>query len=376
MQEKIVFINQDSGYLMVDIINAHIAAGFSCVLITGRLVERNTKLHPSVKVCKIIKYNRETTFNRLLTWVIGYFQIWINVVIRFRKDTLFIVSNPPFAPLLPLTVKNPYKLLIFDIYPDALSELGYLSDNSIIIKLWRKSNKSVFAKAISIYTLTDGMRLLLEQYAGDKPIEVVPLWTDNSFLKPVNPDKNPFIEKHNLSGKFIVMYSGNLGLSSNVEILLDIAARTISKNLTFIIIGNGARKEKLVEKAIDLNLQNVIFLPWQPVDELPYSLASANLALVFLGSNASRLAVPSKLYDILSVGVPLLCVTTKDSAVEKLVAKYDCGKSFNPDDLNGMINYIHELSENNQLCVSMSENSAKASKNFNFINATNFLDKK
>ena len=75
--KKIVFINQDSGYLMIDIVNAHVAKGYECVLITGRLVERNSKLSESVKVKRIIAYNRSSTFRRLFTWSFGFLQIFI-----------------------------------------------------------------------------------------------------------------------------------------------------------------------------------------------------------------------------------------------------------------------------------------------------------
>ena len=155
---EITFINQDSGYLMIDIINYYSSAGYDCSLITGRLNVRNTPLNPKVRIEKIIKYNRTTTFNRLGTWLIGFLQIWFRLITRHRTHDLFIVSNPPFAPLLSLLVRNSCKLMIFDVFPDALSELGYLSDKSIIIKCWRLANKKAFAKAADIFTISESMK--------------------------------------------------------------------------------------------------------------------------------------------------------------------------------------------------------------------------
>jgi hypothetical protein len=91
---------------MIDIINAYAAAGYHCVLITGRLVERSTQLHESVRIEGIIKYDRKTTFRRLLTWTLGFFQILIKIIFKFRKDVLFIVSNPPIALFLPISVAD------------------------------------------------------------------------------------------------------------------------------------------------------------------------------------------------------------------------------------------------------------------------------
>lgn len=358
---------------MIDIINTHVSKGFQCVLITGRLVERNCKLDDSVKVIKIARYNRKSGFYRLLTWSIGFIQIWLTVLIKFRKEMLFIVSNPPFAPFLPLFVKNKFKLLIFDVYPDALSELGYLSESSMLIRFWKRLNRKVYQKAARIYTITESMKMALTNYADVNTISVVPLWTDNSFLKPIDREKNPFIKKHNLDGKFIVMYSGNLGLSSNPELLIELASVIDNVEIIFLIIGEGAKKQSIVEEVEKKGLRNVLFLAWQPANEMPYSFAAADLAVIFHGPGISKLAIPSKLYDFLSAGAPLFCVTSKESEVERLVEKFNCGRSFLPDDLKGMMNFILKLADDKLLASNLSANSLEASKSFNIINTQLFL---
>ena len=360
---------------MIDIINTHVSRGVQCILITGRLVERNSQLDNSVKVVKIIRYNRKSGFYRLLTWTIGFIQIWIQVLINFRKETLFIVSNPPIAPLLPIFVKNKFKLLIFDVYPDALSELGYLSKDSMLIKSWKRLNRKVYQRATELYTITEGMKMVLANYTDRNSITVVPLWTDNSFLKPIPSEKNPFIKKHSLDGKFIVMYSGNLGLSSNPELLIELASVIDSENIIFLIIGEGAKKQRLVDKVETEGLKNVLFLPWQPANEMPYSFAAADLAVIFHGPGISKLAIPSKLYDFLSAGAPLFCVTSKESEVERLVENFNCGKSFLPDDLKGMMNFILKLSEDKSIAADLSANSLEASHAFSIINTQLFLDR-
>ena len=353
---------------MIDIINEYVKAGFSCTLLTGRLVVRNNPLHPSVKIGHIIRYNRVTTFKRLYTWTIAFLQIWSKILVKYRKDTLFIVSNPPFAPLLPLFVKNRFILLFFDIYPDVLSELGYLSRNSRIINWWEGFNSRVFVKAAGIFTITNGMKKVLSKYVDEKKIDVVSLWTDNEFLKPVSPHNNPFIEKHNLSGKFVVLYSGNLGLAGDVDVLLEVAAEITRNDIIFVIIGEGARKVRMQEKARSLNIENVVFLPWQPVNELTYSFSSADLAVVTLGKGASMLAIPSKLYNFLSVGAPLLCISPENSEVDNLISGYDCGRNFESSETKRIIAFIMEVAGNKSLHQQMKANSLKASAEFNSDN--------
>ena len=142
--KRIVFINQDSGYLMIDIITEYVNKGYDCILFTGRLVERNRKLPQSVKIEKIIRYRRTSKLYRLFTWSIGFIQILTKLLIKYPSDELFIVSNPPLAPLLPLFLQNQFSLLIFDIYPDVLVELGYSAPTSAIVLLWQKLNRKIY----------------------------------------------------------------------------------------------------------------------------------------------------------------------------------------------------------------------------------------
>lgn len=359
---------------MIDIINSYVDAGCVCVLITGRLVERNNKLHKSVKIERVIKYKRNSTIKRVFTWIVGFIQIWIKVTFRYRNDRLFIVSNPPLAPLLNIMIKNQFSLLIFDVYPDALYELGYLSKKSIIIKWWENANRWVYKNAINIFTITESMKRALQKYVADKDIIVVPVWTDNSFLRPLDPERNPFVKKYNLNGKFIVLYSGNIGLSGDLDILIDVAATIKRSDIIFLIIGDGAKKSVIKDKIDNLRLNNVILLPWQPVSVLPFSLSSASLAVITLGKNITRLAIPSKLYNFLSVGSPLLCITSSSSEVEDLVTKFNCGRCFEPSDISGISEYIQTLADDTELRELYKANSLKAAGNFSQINAKRFIE--
>lgn len=359
---------------MIDIVNSYVAMGYDCALITGRLIERNKKLDKLVRVERIINYDRNSTVKRLFTWITGFIQIWIKVAIKYRNDGLFIVSNPPIAPLLHMVVKNRFSLLIFDVYPDALSELGYLDEKSLILKWWKKANRKVYSKAVNIFTITESMKLALQKYVIDKKIMVVPVWTDNTFLKPVDPAINPFLKKYNLSGKFVVLYSGNLGLSGDVDILVDVAARIHREDIIFVIIGDGAKKNMIKDKIEKSGLTNIMMLPWQPVSELPFSLSSASLAVVTLGKNVSRLAIPSKFYNFLSVGSPLLCITGNGSEIENLVTKFDCGRCFEPSNISGISDFILTIADNSNLQKTYGENSFKAAGEFNRIKASKFLE--
>ncbi len=111
LKKEITIINQDSGYLMIDIANDYVRKGYNTNLIAGRIVERDILLDERVRVVKIMRYNRSSNFRRLLSWFVATIQIWLSLLFRFRKSHLLIVSNPPLAPLLPLLLREVFLLL-------------------------------------------------------------------------------------------------------------------------------------------------------------------------------------------------------------------------------------------------------------------------
>lgn len=371
--KEIVIINQDSGYLMIDIANAFVDKGFSVSLITGRLVQRNIPLHSSIKISKIIKYNRNSTFKRLLTWSLASLKILWLVWFKYPNHKLFLVSNPPFWFLTPLLTKNKYLILIYDVFPDALIEFGLFSKKSKIIKLWQDVNKKVFKNAEKIFTITNGMKDALQKYAKDKNIDVVPIWTDNSFLKPLNKNDNTFVQEHNLDNNFIILYSGSLGYASQIDFLIEIANKIQNDKVKFVIIGEGVLKKKVEDKISDYGLNNCLLLPWQEVSVLPYSLASADLSVVSLGKDASKLAIPSKIFNYLSVGSPILSFSDSNSDLARLINQYEIGENFEHDQVDEIVNFINSIVKNKLKWNKMSKNSLNTSKLFTPKNAYKFI---
>jgi glycosyltransferase involved in cell wall biosynthesis len=275
--------------------------------------------------------------------------------------------------LIPLVVKNHYSILIFDIFPDALVDSGFLSKQNLLVKWWKKANLRVYDAAERVFTISESMREVLQNYSSDKNIELVPIWADNRFLKRIEPSDNPFIKRHDLQGKFIVMYSGNIGLSGQVEVMVEIAASFTRNDIVFVIIGDGAKLKWLKQNALESSLKNVLILPWQPAKELSYSLSSANLAVVGIDRKASRLAMPSKLLSYLSVGAPILCLASEDTELAKFVKENNVGKAFDSSQKIQISKYIEWLMDNPDECEQISRNSSIASQRFNYTNAKKFL---
>jgi len=371
-KESIVFINQNAGYLMIDIIHAHTEYQQRAI-ITGKLVSRNKSLDDAVVVEKIITYNRSSGIKRLFTWFWGFVQILWLVKTKYRKSDLFIITNPPFAVFIPLFCNNKFSVLIYDIYPDALVAYKYISDHNIITRMWKRVNRKIFSKAQKIFTISNGMKKVLSAYVAENKICVVPIWTDNRFLKPVDKDSNIFIQQHQLQDKFIVMYSGNLGHSHSLELLVEMASAIKDKEIYFVVIGEGDKKRLLDDLLKKNKLANFILLPLQEIEMLPFSLSAADLAVVTLGKEASELSVPSKTFNLMSAGVPIMGIAATSSELASIIAHYQIGKCFSTTAVEEMIEFIQLVKSDKKYHSRLRQNALAASEDFSPANAFKFV---
>lgn len=360
LDSKIVVINQTSGYLMQDIVTAFAEQYEEVVLLASWPLK-------GVETDRIIAFDRRSSARKLWTWIVATVQIWWRVVRKYRDDELFIVSNPPSAPLLPLLFRNRFSLLIFDIYPDVLVNQRKLNKNHFVIHWWQNANQKVYAKAERVFTISEGMKDCLCQYVEADKIKVMPLWPNNALIRKIEKSENPFIKEHDLEGKFIVLYSGNLGSTHRVEVLIDVAQKV--KDAIFLIVGQGAKMELIVERIKKEHCENVIQLPRQPMERLSEVLSAADIAVVTLDTSASQMSVPSKTFNLMAVGVPLMCIASPESELGRLVRKSEMGRVFLPDDIDGMASFVNEMKDDCVLKKRLGQNALDASKHYTSENA-------
>ena len=203
-ENTIVILNQASGYLQIDMLEAYLSKYNDGVIIAGSIVERGTYLPSNVKWRKIMKYDRSTAFKRVFTWFFATMQmLWI-VSWRYRKSHIVAITNPPFSIYVPwiLGVKN-YDIIVYDAYPDALVNFGFIKQGSVIYRIWSWLNEKAFHAATNIFTLTNGMKDLVSSYTDVvSKVHVVQLWSDASDFKIVLKYKNEILTQTNSNGKF------------------------------------------------------------------------------------------------------------------------------------------------------------------------------
>jgi len=374
--KKILLANQSAGYLMIDIVNAYAHSGKygKVELFTGQINIRPSVPDPSVKIIKTVKYNKTTTIKRLVTWLGAFFHLLFVVWSKSKDYELLLVSNPPLTVFVPLFTRKKYSYVVYDLYPDSLFSQGFLKKDSALGRWWKNKNHKVFSNAECVFTLSEDMCRAVEQYVDRAKIKIVYNWVHNEHIKPVAKEDNIFLKEHHLQDKFIVLYSGNMGMTHDVDKLVD-AANILKDidNVHFLFIGEGAKKTIIEKKIADYKIPNCTVLPFQPLEILPYSMGAADVAVVTTDTGQSGLSVPSKTYTYMSAGAALLCLADDNTELSRLTEENNIGRCFHGDEVGKIAQFIKSLADSNDLLATYKTNSRKASLQYSPENAKQYV---
>jgi glycosyltransferase involved in cell wall biosynthesis len=372
MSKKIIIVNQSSGYLTVDIANELSTCFDKVFVFSGGHEISEKELKENVILSNIITYKRNSIITRVMTWFLGAIQAYFKILFLPNYE-LLLVSNPPIILLLGLFLRRIFSVLIYDVYPNALENIG-ISKNHWIFQFWEFCNRCVYKKTANVITISEGMKDIISRTCDKEKIFVVQNWSSFENIKRINKEENPFVMKYKLEKKFIILYSGNIGLTHQVDKIIDIAINLKDEiDIVFVIIGDGFRKQELIERVIKSNISSVIFLPFLPVSELPYSFGAADVSIVTLNEKTALLSVPSKTYNYLAIGSPLLCIAPYNSELNRITSKYNVGKCFEKDDINEMVEFILLLKKNPSLRLEYAKRSIETSKYFTKENAKDYV---
>lgn len=373
MKNKILLVNQSVNFLTVDIANAMLTKYDEVVLMSGSITNFERPLDSHVKVSKLIQYSRTAAWKRIMTWGISFIQIFFKILFCYRDYEILYFSNPPMSYFGATLFKNRFSVVVYDIYPDALRNVG-IREGNFIYNYWVKKNRKTYARAEKVFTLSESMADALTKYVPKEKLVIIPNWSVTEKFKPIPKAKNPFGKEHGLDGKFIVMYSGNMGYTHSVNVLVDVAERMKdNKDVQFLLIGQGKQRPELEARAKEQNLTNCTFMDFLPVDVLPFSLASADIAMITLNEESAKVSVPGKTYDLLGVGAPLMCITPPDSEMARLIKQHKNGACFEATQVADMEAFITKLASHPELRKQMSDNSYQASKEYTKDNAYKYV---
>jgi len=353
---EFIFLNQVTGPLFRELAEDLSQQVGPSVLIAGNIQALCDGKGENLSLISAPEYRREGNWYRILTWC-RYFVFVLCAIWRLPSSgVLFIVSNPPFLPLCGFLMKKlrrqPYVVLVYDIYPDLLIRFGRLTKNNPLAVTWKWFNRHMLEQAEVVFTIGDVMAANLEaafDSSKTKAGKVVTIsnWADDEFIKPLSKSCNEFAKKHGQVDKLTILYSGNFGETHDIETLLE-ATLVLQgeRTIHFLFIGEGS-KRSLVEKFIsEHHLTNVTLLPFQREEILPFSLATGDVAVVTLNRGAEGLSVPSKSYYALAAGSALLGVACGDNELTRLIEQNECGLVVEPGNRDGIVQAVKYCPDN------------------------------
>lgn len=246
-------------------------------------------------------------------------------------------------------------LNIQDIYPDIAIALGFLR-NRQVIRFFQAMERFIYRRATAIIVISDGFKEnLLGKGVAPSKIYVVPNWADPDFIRP-GPKDNSFRQQLDVGGRFTLIYSGNLSHNSNLEPVIDAAELLRDQPFAFVIVGDGVRKTQLERSVKEKQLDNVLFLPFQPLEIYPQVLTAADMNLVTLNTQAAMASVPSKVFKIMASGRPIPAITVQGNEVYRLVSEAKCGLCVPPDDPGALAEALRYAAVHRDELEQMGEN--------------------
>ncbi|HEX8521859.1 MAG TPA: glycosyltransferase family 4 protein [Tepidisphaeraceae bacterium] len=266
-----------------------------------------------------------------------------------RLAGIFFSTSPPLIGLAATIAHKvrrvPIAYWAMDLNPDQLIAMGKLKPTDFAARVLEKINRIILKNSSLIVALDRFMGERLRARADvDRKMQVMPPWPHEEHLDPLPHEQNPFRAKHNLEGKFVVMYSGNHSPANPLRTLLDATlAYKDDPTIQFMFIGGGLGKKEVEAHIQQHGLTNVASLPYQPLADLRYSLSAADVHVVSLGEDMVGIVHPCKIYGAMSVGRPILFLGPKPSHVSDILEKHDIGVHVAHGDVQGAVRAIGEL---------------------------------
>ncbi|MDJ0719288.1 MAG: glycosyltransferase family 4 protein [Prochloraceae cyanobacterium] len=330
--------------------------------------------------CKGTIFNQNLLLGFFLNGVTRSVAIfWKTLFLCQREDTILVVTTSSLLPFVALIIKWLKRiqvvLLIHDVFPEALIAAGLCQPSSIIVRIGQVMNRILYSHSSKIVTLgRDMTRLTLAKLSDKDENKIVCIhnWADNQIVRPTKKANNPKLKELGVADKFVVLYAGNIGRCHGIEYVAE-AAKILQKNenIHFIISGFGYKKKWLEQYVMSNNLENVNILNRCPSHELIIVLNACDLAIISYIPGMAGVSVPSRMYNQMAAGKPILAVADDWSELAQVVKEEEIGWVVEPGDVEGLVRTIELAAAAPDLCFQMGAKAAAVAQNKYDFNQAN-----
>lgn len=309
--------------------------------------ERNPKSYPDVYYCKTPPLTNKSSINRLMNQIgFGFGSFFKSF--RVGKIDVVISTSPPalINPFGWLIAKFKRAKLVYDvrdIWPDVAWEMGSFDRQSLYSRVFEFVRNFMLKHSDLVTAVSDGKVQKLKGYVPKAKVVNITNGLDEKFLE--NPEKPELIEQYHLE-RFTCVYIGNLGLAQGLMQLMEVAKRAKAEgyNAQFLLFGSGVEEQLLKKYADENQLDNVIFPGRLPNVDMYTILKHSSMSFVSLVNDRLKDSVPTKMFEALGVGCPVLLAAVGDSA--NILNECKLGIAVRPNDKDALWDAFSDMYQN------------------------------
>ncbi len=272
-----------------------------------------------------------------------------------KPQVIVTLTSPPYIGLIGTLIRRlrrgqtKHVYWSMDLYPEVLTAAHVVRADSIAGRLMAWLNRGCMKRADRVVVLGRCMRDRIKaQGVPAEKLEIASVWPVSPALtEDVPGPPSSYREQWGLKDKFVVMYSGNLGLAHEAQTLCE-AARLLRdrSDIVFVFAGGGRRRDEVTDFVRKHNLTNIIEKGYQPREKLEDLLRLGDIHLISQADAFTGVVVPCKLFGIMASGRGALYVGPSDTEVSKVIEEEQCGVGFALGDAEGLANAIESASQN------------------------------
>ena len=310
---------------------------------------------------RVPEFRKNFALSRIFN-ILAYFFSAIAATFRVeRQDYIFTISQPPIlGGMLGVIGKRVKKAkLIYNIQdfnPEQVRAVQF-TQSKLVLGIMMTLDKYSCKQADRVVVVGRDMIETLKTRFTDLPdYAYINNWINEEEIIPLPADHRQvvqFKQKYDLQDKFVVMYSGNIGLYYDLQNIVKVIEKFQDRSdVTFAFIGEGSVLEELRDYQKRHQVTNVVFIPYQDKSSLVYSLNAGDVHFVVNAKGIKGVSVPSKLYGVMAAGKPVLGILEEGSEARLIVEEAGCGISVDPGDyeaIEALIQKFIEMKDSQQL---------------------------
>jgi glycosyltransferase involved in cell wall biosynthesis len=371
LNPTITFINQHyypdvaaTGQILTDLCEYLAAYDFNVRVIcsrghylSGQIKAPAYEVRRGVEIHRIraTSHGRESTLGRMTDYASFFFHASRKLLELPDHDAIVTLTTPPMLGNLGSYFARLHQcehiIWSMDLHPDAEIRMGFFPEQGLGKWLW-DINRQAYANAAHVVDLGPRMHDLLsnEYQLPEDQHSTIRVWSHAEEYPPIAKEEAQKLLPSSFRDRFIVQYSGNLGLVHEFETMIEVIDQLKEDDsIGFVFNGDGPKRAMIEQAIVDRGLTNVCLLPYVDRDELYISMAKADVHWLSLEPKYSGIAVPAKLTGYMASRRPVLFVGDLESDSARDIREAECGYTFEPGSTESIIEHIRSLQHNESL---------------------------